>query len=61
MNDETEKVVGSKQAMSMSALAACMTLKSGKPRPDVDNILHDEFTAVQDLATWEHPMNKESL
>eukprot|EP00435_Cladocopium_sp_Y103_P010659 s3940_g2.t1 len=61
INNETEEAVGSKQAMSMAALAAYLTLKSGKSRADVENILHDEFTAVQELATWEEPMTEDGL
>ena len=47
--------------MSMVGLAAYMTLKSGKAQSDVENVLHDEFTAVQELATWEQPMTEDGL
>eukprot|EP00435_Cladocopium_sp_Y103_P054027 s145_g17.t1 len=61
VSNETEEAVGSKQAMSMAGLAAYLTLNSGQPGADVENILHDEFTAVQELATWEEPMTEDGL
>ena len=61
INNETEEAVGSKQVMNMPALVAHMTLKSGKSQSDVENVLHDEFTAVQELATWEEPMTEDGL
>ena len=47
--------------MNMLALVAYMTLKSGKSQSDVENVLHDEFTAVQEVATWEEPMTEDGL
>ena len=61
INAEMEEAAGSKEEMSMVGLAAYMTLKSGKAQSDVENVLHDEFTAVQELATWEQPMTEDGL
>ena len=61
INAETEEAAGSKEEISMVGLAAYITLKSCKTQSDVENLLHDEFTAVQELVTWEQPITEDDL
>eukprot|EP00435_Cladocopium_sp_Y103_P049427 s1595_g14.t3 len=62
IGEETQECVGSVQEMHMVALAEYLTMKSsGLGRPEIENILHDELTAVQELATWEQPLTEEGF
>ena len=62
MDLETSDVVGGPNDLYLTTLASYLTSKvEGKGVQDVENILHDEFTAVQELASWEEPLVAEGL
>ena len=54
--------VGGKDDLVFSSLASYLSLHlKNKTIEEVENILHDEFTAVQELASWEEPLVSEGL
>ena len=54
--------VGGKDYLEFSTLASYLSSHlRNKTAAEVENILHDEFTAVQELASWEEPLVSEGL
>ena len=50
------------RAAMKSSLASYLSLQlNNKTVEEAENILHDEFTAVQELASWEEPLVSEGL
>ena len=62
MGEEVPGEVGGQQDLVFTSLAAYLTMHlQNKTLEEVENILHDEFTAVQELASWEEPLVSEGL
>ena len=62
MEDKFPGDVGGKDDLVFSSLASYLSLQlKNKTVEEVENILHDEFTAVQELASWEEPLVSEGL
>ena len=62
MEEKFPGEVGGQQDLVFTTLAAYLMLHLGnKTLDEVENILHDEFTAVQELASWEEPLVSEGL
>ena len=62
MEEEVPGEVGGQQDLVFTSLAAYLMLHlQNKTLEEVENILHDEFTAVQELASWEEPLVSEGL
>ena len=62
MGEEFPGEVGGQQDLVFTSLAAYLTMRlQNKTLEEVENILHDEFTAVQELASWEEPLVSEGL
>ena len=62
MEEKVPGEVGGQQDLVFTSLAAYLMLHlQNKTLAEVENILHDEFTAVQELASWEEPLVSEGL
>ena len=62
MEEAVPGEVGGQQDLVFTSLAAYLMLHlQNKTLEEVENILHDEFTAVQELASWEEPLVSEGL
>ena len=62
MDAECADLVGGSNEIYFTTLAGYLSSKvEGKGLGDVENILHDEFTAVQELASWEELLVAEGL
>ena len=62
MEDKFPGDVGGKEDLVFSSLASYLSFHlKNKTAEEVENILHDEFTAVQELASWEEPLVSEGL
>ena len=62
MGEEVPGEVGGQQDLVFTSLAAYLMLHlQNKTLEEVENILHDEFTAVQELASWEEPLVSDGL
>ena len=62
MDQETADLIGGPEDLLVATLASYLSLKFEDMRPaDVEHILHDELTAVQEVASWEEPLVSEGL
>ena len=62
MDAKAPDVVGGPADLMLKTLAQYLSLQlSDKSAHEVENILHDELTAVQELASWEEPLVSDGL
>ena len=62
MNEQCADQIGGPEDLMLTTLAGYLSLKfDEKSSSDVEKILYDELTAVQELASWEEPLVSDGL
>ena len=62
MDEQCDESIGGPEDLKLTTLAGYLSLKfQEKISSDVEKILYDELTAVQELASWEEPLVSDGL
>ena len=62
MDEQCAEAIGGPEDLKLTTLAGYLSLKfHEKVSSDVEKILYDELTAVQELASWEEPLVSDGL